>query len=257
MRILITGSGGFLGQALYKGLKDKYDVTPVSRKDFDLSSSIDTRIYMRDKYFDVVLHTAVSGGNRLEKDSSKDMDLNLVMYYNLVENKLSYNKLISFGSGAELYMTDEPYGFSKQIIAKSIDGIDNFYNIRLFNVFDETEMDTRFIKSCIQRYIDKEDIELYQYKKMDFFYMQDLIKVVEYYIEHNNLPKTYDCVYEEKKTLLEIAILINSLSNYKVAISSKNNIVTDYIGEYKPLALNYIGLEEGIRLTYNKLKCNK
>jgi GDP-L-fucose synthase len=257
MRILITGAGGFLGQALYKGLKDKYDVTPVTRRDFDLSNSIETRIYMRDRYFDLVLHTAVSGGNRLEVDSSRDMDVNLTMYYNLVDNKLSYNKLISFGSGAELYMTNSPYGFSKQVIAKSIEGMDNFYNIRLFNVFDETEMNTRFIKSCIQRYIDKEDMEIHQHKKMDFFYMEDLLKVVEYYIENNNLPKTYDCVYEEKKTLLSIADMINSLSNYKVAISVKSDIGTDYIGEYKPLGLDYIGLEQGIRLTYNKLKCNK
>jgi GDP-L-fucose synthase len=257
MRILITGAGGFLGQALYKGLKDKYDVTPVTRRDFDLSNSIETRIYMRDRYFDLVLHTAVSGGNRLEVDSSRDMDVNLTMYYKLVDNKLSYGKLISFGSGAELYMTNSPYGFSKQVIAKSIEGMDNFYNIRLFNVFDETEMNTRFIKSCIQRYIDKEDMEIHQHKKMDFFYMEDLLKVVEYYIENNNLPKTYDCVYEEKKTLLSIADMINSLSNYKVAISVKSDIGTDYIGEYKPLGLDYIGLEQGIRLTYNKLKCNK
>ena len=257
MRILITGAGGFLGQALYKGLKDKYDVTPVTRRDFDLSNSIETRIYMRDRYFDLVLHTAVSGGNRLEVDSSRDMDVNLTMYYNLVDNKLSYSKLVSFGSGAELYMTNSPYGFSKQVIAKSIEGMDNFYNIRLFNVFDETEMNTRFIKSCIQRYIDKEDMEIHQHKKMDFFYMEDLLKVVEYYIENNNLPKTYDCVYEEKKTLLSIADMINSLSNYKVAISIKSDIGTDYIGEYKPLGLDYIGLEQGIRLTYNKLKCNK
>jgi GDP-L-fucose synthase len=257
MKILITGGNGFLGKALYNALKDKYEVASVSRKDFDLSSSIDTRIYMRDKHFNVVLHTAVSGGNRLEKDTSRDMDLNLMMYYNLVENRLSYDKLISFGSGAELYMTDQPYGFSKQVIARSIEGIDNFYNIRLFNVFDETEMDTRFIKSCIQRYIDKEDMEIHQYKKMDFFYMEDLLKVVEYYIEHNNLPKTYDCVYEEKKTLLQIAMMINTLSNYKVAISAKSDIGTDYIGEYKPLGLDYIGLEQGIRLTYNKLKCSK
>jgi nucleoside-diphosphate-sugar epimerase len=100
-------------------------------------------------------------------------------------------------------------------------------------------------------------MEIHQHKKMDFFYMEDLLKVVEYYIENNNLPKTYDCVYEEKKTLLSIADMINSLSNYKVAISVKSDIGTDYIGEYKPLGLDYIGLEQGIRLTYNKLKCNK
>lgn len=254
MKILITGKSGYVAKSLYNALKDKYEITMVGRSDFDLTSSIETRIFLSDKHFDVVIHTAVSGGSRLRKDTSKDMDLNLRMYYNLLENRLAYDKLIHFGSGAELYMPNEPYGFSKQVIARSIEGTDGFYNLRIYAVFDENELDTRFIKSCVQRYIDKEDIQIHQYKQMDFFYMQDLIMVVDHYINNNNLPKTYDCVYKDKKTLLDIAMMVNSLSNYKVAIVSKNDPGTNYIGEYNSIGLNYIGLEDGIRYVYNKLK---
>ena len=209
---------------------------------------------MSDKHFDVVIHTAVSGGSRLIKDTSKDIDFNLRMYYNLLENRLSYDKLIHFGSGAELHMPNEPYGFSKQVIARSIEGIDGFYNLRIYAVFDENELDTRFIKSCIQRYVDKEDIQIHQHKQMDFFYMQDLIKVIKHYIANNNLPKTYDCVYEDKKTLLDIATMVNKLSDYKVAVIAKSELGTNYIGEYKSIGINYTGLEEGIKLVYNTLK---
>lgn len=254
MKILITGKSGYLSRALYSLLKDKHDVTTIGRSDFDLTNFVDTKIYLQDKYFDVVLHTAVSGGHRLVKDTSRDMDTNLSMYYNLVQNRLSYEKLISFGSGAELYMADEPYGYSKQVIAKSIEGIDGFYNLRIYNVFDHTELNTRFIKSCIQRYIDKEDIQVHQYKKMDFFYMPDLVKVIEHYLTNDNVPKTYDCVYEEKYKLLDIAMMVNRLSDYKVAIVAKSEPGTDYVGEYKSIGINYIGLEEGIRQVYNILK---
>jgi len=254
MKILITGKSGYIAKSLYNALKDKYEITMVGRSDFDLTSSIETKIFLSDKHFNVVIHTAVSGGSRLRKDTSKDMDLNLRMHYNLLENRLAYDKLIHFGSGAELYMPNEPYGFSKQVIARSIEGTDGFYNLRIYAVFDENELNTRFIKSCVQRYIDKEDIQIHQYKQMDFFYMQDLISIVDYYVNNTNLPKVFDCVYEEKKTLLDIARIVNSLSDYKVAISSNNNIVTNYIGEYKSIGINYIGLEEGIRQVYNKLK---
>ncbi len=252
--ILITGKSGYIAKSLYRELSSKYDVTCIGRDTLDLTNSIDTRVYMRDKHFDVIIHTAVSGGSRLRKDNYLDMDINLSMYYNLLQNKLSYDKLIHFGSGAELYMSDEPYGLSKKVIARSIEEINNFYNLRVFAVFDENELDTRFIKSCINKYINKEDMQVYEYKYMDFFYMQDLVSVVDYYINNNNLPKTYDCVYERKQSLLDIAMMVNNLSNYKVAISSNNNIVTNYIGDYKPIGINYIGLEEGIRQVYNKLK---
>lgn len=254
MTILITGKSGYIAKSLYSALKDKHKITMIGRSDFDLTSSIDTRIFLRDKHFDVVIHTAVSGGSRLKKDTSKDMDLNLRMYYNLLENKLSYDKLIHFGSGAELYMNTEPYGYSKQVISKSIEGVDNFYNLRIYAVFDENELDKRFIKSCINKYINKEDIEVHCNKKMDFFYMQDLIQVVEHYINNDDLPKVFNCCYEKKYSLFEIAMMINSLDNYKVAICAKNKTEQDYAGYFRSLGLNYIGLEEGIRRVYNKLK---
>ncbi len=253
-KILITGKSGYIATSICKELSDRYDITCIGRDTLDLTNSIDTRVYMRDRHFDVVIHTAVSGGSRLRKDNYLDMDINLSMYYNLLQNRLSYDKLIHFGSGAELYMSDEPYGLSKKVIARSIEEIKDFYNLRVFAVFDENELDTRFIKSCVQRYISKEDMQVYEYKYMDFFYMQDLISVVDHYINNDNLPKNYDCVYEQKKTLLDVAMMVNTLSNYKVAIYAKDTFATNYIGEYKPIGINYIGLEEGIRQVYNKLR---
>lgn len=254
MKILITGKSGYVAKSLYNALKDKYEITVVGRQDFDLSNFVDTKLYFQDKYFDVVIHTAVSGGSRLRKDSTEDMDINLSMYYSLLYNKPSFGKFIHFTSGAEIYMRDEPYGFSKSVISKSIEAIDNFYNLRIFAVFDENELDTRFIKSCINKYINKEDIEVHCNKKMDFFYMQDLIQVVEHYINNDDLPKMFNCSYEKKYSLFEIAMMINSLDNYKVAICAKNKTEQDYAGYFRSLGLNYIGLEEGIRQVYNKLK---
>ena len=119
-KILITGGNGYIATSLYKALKDKYDITKVSRADFDLTNYAATCEFLQDKYFDVVIHTAVVGGNRLQEEDDSILRSNLDMYYNLINNKEHFGRFISFGSGAELGWPTTPYGYSKRIIAESM-----------------------------------------------------------------------------------------------------------------------------------------
>jgi nucleoside-diphosphate-sugar epimerase len=259
IKILITGANGYIGKFLYSELKNIYQVDIATRKDVDLTSSIQVHNFFKDKYYDIVIHCAIEGGHRLIKDTLKVLDNNLKMYYNLLEHKSCYNKFITFGSGAEIFLSEEPYGMSKNIISESIFEKNNFYNIRLYGIFDENELDSRFIKSNILRYINKEPMQIYQNKFMDFFYTKDLLEVVHYYINsHNTLPKEYECSYynELPYSLLDIANIINNLDNYKVGISlNEKKIGTDYISTIKrELPISFIGLKEGIKQVYNKLK---
>jgi GDP-L-fucose synthase len=254
MKILITGGNGYIAKSLYNAFKDKYDVTCITRQDFDLTAFQLMNEFFQNKYFNVVIHCAVQGGSRLKTESYKDMDVNLTSYYNLLQHKPHYNKLIHFGSGAETNSPESPYGLSKRVIAKSISEIDNFYNIKIFGVFDENELDTRFIKGNIKRYINKEPIIIHQDKYMDFFYMKDLISLVDYYINNDNPPKQIDCSYSILCKLSDIANMINTLDDYKVDIKiEKDKLELSYYGESN-ISLDFIGLEQGIKEVYNKLK---
>ena len=256
LKILITGANGYIGKSLHNALKDKYFVTAITRNEADLTKATEVEdFFNRSSFFDVVLHCAVAGGSRLTKDDWNVMDKNLSMYYNLLQNKRHYTRLIHFGSGAETYMPNEPYGYSKKVIAKSILNQDNFYNIKIFGVFDENELDTRFIKANIIRYIKKEPIQIYENKYMDFFYMQDLISVVEYYIGERQPPKEFDCVYREGSPILtQLATMINKLNDYKVKIFVQNPDGDSYTSKYRTeLPIEFIGLEQGIINTYNKI----
>jgi len=255
MKILITGSEGYLGGSLKNLLIGKYDITGVCRKDFNLSIPEETRNFFNKNYFDVVIHCSVSGGHRLKKDPWGVMDNNIKMYYNLLDNRKKFGKLINFGSGAEIHDSESPYGLSKKVISKSVSGIENFYNLRIYSVFDENELETRFIKNGIFRYLEKTQIEILDQKIMGFFYMLDLVKLVEHYINNENLPKEIDCVYKNNYTLFEVAEKINSLGDHRVKIiPSTSSKFTKYCGEFTDLGISYIGLEEGIKRTYNKLK---
>ena len=254
MKILITGVNGYIGKTLLNTLKYEHGVIGLSRNDFDLTNFQLMTNFFQGKYFDVIIHCAVNGGSRLKQDLSHDMDNNLIMYYNLLHHKNNYGKLINLGSGAELYLKDTPYGLSKYVINESILGQDNFYKIRIFGIFDENELETRYIKTIIKKHINHEPICIFDNKKMDFFYMKDFISVIRYYILNNNLPKKYDCVYPEKKTLLDIANIVNSLDSHSVNIHIDNYKSEDYVGEFISLGIEQIGLVSSIKEVYEKLK---
>ena len=253
-KILITGGNGYLAASFKKTLGERYDITCVTRADFDLSDPIHTYEWFKTRHFDTVIHTAIVGGSRLNKEDHMVMQQNLLMYYNLLFHKKRFEKLITFGSGAELFGLHTPYGVSKKIISESIRSTDNFYNLRIFGVFDENELNTRFIKTNILRYIDHQPMIIHANKLMDFFYMKDLISLVEYYLTDSNPPKETNCSYAQKHTLTNIASMINELSHYKVPIVVENADKFDvYCGDALNIPLHMIGLQQGIIETYAAL----
>jgi len=257
MRILITGASGYVGRTLRIALGSKHSIIGIDRSIVDLTDAVAVKKFFNNShYFDVVVHCAVAGATNPREANWNIMDENLSMYYNLLANRLRFNRLIHFGSGAETYLPNTPYGYSKKVIAKSILNQDNFYNLKIFGVFDENELDTRFIKANILRYIKKEPIQIHQNKYMDFFYMQDLISVVEYYIAERQPPKEFNCVYEEgSPTLTQLSTMINELDDYKVKVFVGDPDGDPYTSKYRSqLPYGFIGLEEGIKIMYNKIK---
>lgn len=250
MNILITGGNGYIAKALYDNLKHKHNITTITRQNFDLNSYDATCEWFNERQFDVVLHTAIAGGSRLQQDDSVVLQQNLAMYNNLRANRHYFTKLISFGSGAELHHGDTPYANSKREIADSIENTENFYNLRIFGVFDENELLTRFIKANILRYIKKEPIIIHANKIMDFIYMPDLISTVEYYMTNTNLEKNINCCYEEKYTLKTIANMINSLDAHKVPIITYKTELEFYSGDSGLPPINIVGLSQGIQKTF-------
>ena len=257
MKILITGGNGYIAKSIANKLWEKYHILSPGREELDLLDSKSVDAFFEGKHFDVVIHTATLGGSRLKEEDETVSFYNLIMFYNLIRKKEQFNKLISFGSGAEFNTEYSPYGFSKKVINKLIHKHDNFYNLRIYAVFDEKEKDTRFIKSNIQRYLNNEPIIIHQDKLMDFIYMPDLISIIEYYIAGKDLLKEVDCIYDDTVSLSNIAQQINNLSINKVPINIEDPLPGEnYIGNYNELPVAFIGLEQGIINTYTQLEKN-
>lgn len=253
MRILVTGKNGYIGKSIINKLSKSYTLVGIGRDDFDLNNREATDTWFKDQYFDVVIHTAILGGSRLKDDDAEVFYSNLSMFYNLLSNRNKFGQLISFGSGAELGKPSDPYGLSKNIINKIIQSESKFNNIRIFGVFDENELDTRFIKSNIKRYKNKEPLIIHQNKLMDFFYMDDLITLVQHVIE-NPYIKEIDASYFDVYDLLSIAKIINNLDDHKCSITIENQgkgkaYVSNSLTK---LDIPLIGLKQGIKISYDK-----
>ena len=272
MRILVTGANGFVGRNLAAALTE-HEVTKLTRQIVDLTNRKAVDEYFKDKSFDVVLHCAMVGGRRYLSDGSEVLYKNLAMFYNLLAHQDKFGKIINFGSGAELDRTQDIdlsnfyykdaypldyYGMAKNIIARLIENEDKCFSFRLFNVFGADEESARFIRANIQRYIDKEPIIIHQDKIMDFFYIDDLVTLVKFYLDKNYIPEEINAVYKDKYTLGGIATMINNLSNYEVdIIVEQEGLSKHYVGKSTRLDLLKLplkGLAIGIKETYNKLK---
>jgi dTDP-4-dehydrorhamnose reductase len=161
--------------------------------------------------------------------------------------------MIGFGSGAETFAPETPYGMSKKVIADSIKETPNCYNIRIFGVFDENELPTRFIKANINRCVRHEPMKIQKDKIMDFFYMKDLVSVVDKYLTEKDPPKEVNCSYRDKHTLSEIASQINELGHHRVGINIEQAGMSFYCGEPLEMDVPLIGFSKGLIDTFNTL----
>ena len=124
MKILITGSNGYIGKALQSHYTD-HDLTLLHRGTCDLTDESQVDSFFTENY-DIVIHCAAAGGSRLKGDTPKVLNDNLNMFLNLHKHKDKFNKFIHFGSGAQYYAQDTYYGLSKKLISDIIDIEDRY-----------------------------------------------------------------------------------------------------------------------------------
>jgi nucleoside-diphosphate-sugar epimerase len=271
--ILITGGNGFVASNIYKTIKKKYNVFLTNRKTLDVLDGHKVEQFFDNNKIDIVIHTAVCGGSRFKEDGFSVLTNNVVMFDNLVKNKHKFGSLIHFGSGAEFDRREniisaeeskkafpaDYYGLSKKIIKTEIDKTENFYNLRLFGCFGEGEGDTRFVKSAINNIKNKNSIIIHQDRYMDFFYIEDLCSIVDYYIEQINkkkLPKDINLCYNNRRSLLDMAVMISELMkkpNNNIIIENKG-YYTEYTGngdKLSQLGISLLGLEKGLKRYIN------
>jgi len=237
LSILLTGGSGFIGRNLKEYLSKKYHVLAPSHSELELIDKIKVDEYFERNKIDIIIHTATIGVKRntpMAQDSFKN---NLKIFFNLIENKHQVKKIIFLGSGAEYDKTRElidvkesefggiipsdDYGFHKYICSKYIENSDKIVNLRIFGVFGKYEdCNIRFISNIICRDLFNLPIEINRNRVMDYVYIKDLCRIIEYFMNNNSKEKFYN-VGGERCELLSLAEKIKKISGKKFKMSIK------------------------------------
>lgn len=253
--ILILGSSGFIG----KYLSDNLYCNSLSRLDVDLTNFKNLYSCIKKYKPQTIINCAVNSNSNLTEFNFDCFYQNLCIYNNLYKLKEEFGKLIHFGSGAEFdrnysinfaneydifkkYPKDH-YGLSKNIISRHSLYVDNFYIFRLFGCFYKSENNRLLNKILISDNIEIEN------RLFDYFWLEDVLEVVKYYLENHNLPiKDINLVYNKKYYLEDFILKFLETHNIKKTINFKliNKNYTGSSINLDSLCLNLVGIDKGI-----------
>ena len=84
MKILITGGNGNIAKMIRHNLSFEFDITCITRNDFDMLDCKALESYLSDKHFDILIHTAIIGGRRTKEEDGEVVYQNLIMFENIM-----------------------------------------------------------------------------------------------------------------------------------------------------------------------------
>lgn len=257
MNILLTGSGGFIGSNLKNYLKDKYNLLTPRSFELDLTNEIDVKKYFESNEIDFIIHCATKGGARGIEDETGTIEFNLNMVDYLLKYKKENARMILFGSGAMYdkkrnlhkvsedeigkFIPEDLYGRSKMLIADKIKDRDDVLMLNIFACYGYNEKETRFPSYAINCVLENKPVEINQNCVFDYLFVEDMEKIVYYFIENRPRENIINITPNDSISLLEIAEIV---SNKKVDIIIKNPVLNyEYTGDNKRLLKNYPDLE--------------
>jgi len=280
LRIFLTGGNGFIGKNILDQLGNKYHFYAPSHNELDLTDADAVALFFRKKTIDMVIHTAKIGGTRKVQNSEEIAELNAYMFFNIVRNEKYFRKMIFLGSGAE-YDTSRPlkkvkeedfdlvvpkdsFGFYKYICSKYIEKTDKIINLRLFGIYGKYEdYELRFISNAICKNIFNLPITMKQNVFFDYVYINDFIKILDYFILNNSKKKFYNIGAGRSIDLLTIAKTVNKISKKKSKIIIKkkglnNEYTCDNIRLLKEIVnLRFTDFKDSVRELYSWYKSIK
>lgn len=237
--VLITGGSGYIGSNLRKYLGRNNTILAPGHKALDLLDSAGVERYFKTHRIDVVINCAVVGGSRAEEQVGGSVATNLRMFFNLVRCRAYFKKMIHLGSGAEYdklrslrrikeedfgkWVPADEYGFYKYVCGQYIEASrDPIVSLRIFGLFGPGEdYRLRFISNLIVRALVGLPFHMNQDAYFDYVYVNDFVRIVEYFIEHNTTYRSYNIGTGRRLRLSAIAQKIRDISGTKKLITIK------------------------------------
>ncbi len=276
MNILLTGSGGFIGQNLKEYLKEKYTLFCPRSFELDLTKSDVVKNYFKLHDIDLIIHCGSVGGVRGEEDKVSTIDENITMVNNLISFKKDETRVILFGSGAMYdksrdlekvreaeigkFLPNDLYGQSKMKIAEIVQNRSDILCLNIFACYGYNEKSSRFPSYAINQVLKGQDIIINQNVVFDYLFVEDMQRIVEYFI--NNIPqhKIINITPTQSISLLEIAKLVKEISCSNCKIEIKNPVMNnEYTGDNSILLqeipnFHFTSMKDGLKKLYSHIE---
>ncbi len=258
MKILLTGGSGFIGRNIRESfLAEKYEILSPSSKELNLADEESVDAFFKNNSIDLVVHAAVKPSHRNAKDFSNLFYTNTRMFFNLERHKDEYQKMLVLGSGAiydmrhyrpkvkEVEWTNhipaDEHGYCKYVCEKVIEHSSNIFDLRIFGIFGKYEdYAIRFISNAICKTLFDLPITIKQNRKFDYLYVNDLMPILDWFIDNNPQKKSYNITPDCAISLYDLAIMVRDISNSDVPILIKNEgLGLEYSGDNTLLKNEY------------------
>lgn len=280
--ILLTGGSGFIGKNILESyLATKYEIIAPRHKELDLADTESVDAYFASHKIDYVIHAAVKPGHRNAPDLSNLFLTNTRMFFNLERHASEYEKMIIIGSGAIYdgtkyrpkmkedewvrYIPQDEHGYCKYVCEKVIQKSCNIYDLRVFGIFGKYEdYAIRFISNAICKAIMNLPITIRQNRKFDYICVDDLIPVLDWFIENSPKHHSYNITPDNSISLYDLAKLVRIVAGKnELSIQIANGgYGLEYSGDNSQIKLEYPGysmrpIEEAVRQLYTWYSDNK
>jgi len=263
MKILVTGARGFVGSFISKHLTKKHTVLTPTREELDLLNLEQVETWFKNNKVDVVVHCALSGREVLSSTDPIYLSDGLLMFRNLWLQKHHYSRFVNLGTAYEFDLTQDnnnvleydfvqhlpktSYGYAKNLVARIIRDTPNFFSLKLFGVFHETEKSNRFF----QRVKLQDEVVINNDIYLDYIYLPDIFPMLDRMVEGRSQHSDVNMVYPHKYRLSDMAkVLCNhlglSVSKIKITNPTGNNLTGNSVA-LDSYNFNLIGLEQGLR----------
>ena len=281
MKILLTGGSGFIGRNIRESfLAEKYEILSPSSKELNLADEESVDAFFKNNSIDLVVHAAVKPSHRNAKDFSNLFYTNTRMFFNLERHKDEYQKMLVLGSGAIYDMCHyrpkmkeeewtnhipaDEHGYCKYVCEKVIEHSSNIFDLRIFGIFGKYEdYAIRFISNAICKTLFDLPITIKQNRKFDYLYVNDLMPILDWFINNNPQKKSYNITPDCAISLYDLAIMVREISNSDVPILIKNEgLGLEYSGDNTLLkneftTIYFTSIRTAIQELYNWYRENK
>lgn len=234
MTILVTGGSGFVGRNIRSLWAGKYKLIAPPSRELDMTDTARVDAFFSSHRVDVVIHCAMVG-HGLVDDPADSVEQNTRMVTNILRQKNQKLRIILVGSGAEygksrplqrvaekewgqIVPTDR-YGFSKYLCSLLGQGDSRVTILRPFGLFGKYEdYHRRFISNALCRALFDMPITIEQNVFFDYVWIDDFVRIVDYFITHKLSNKTYNIGTGKRIDLVSIAKRVLSVTGKKLPI---------------------------------------